>query len=97
MEASVKFRRARAYLWFWTLLDHQIFRRSQYAPADYWTTTSKGKGKHLAEVEGCINCCDIRTKPAKDNKKDNVSKDVTTLETKLMGSIDSKTVDKKWT
>uniref|UniRef100_A0A2A4IY37 Uncharacterized protein n=1 Tax=Heliothis virescens TaxID=7102 RepID=A0A2A4IY37_HELVI len=55
ISASVKFRRARACLWFWTALDHQLFRRSKYAPVDYWPVDVElAKDKCV----DCSTCCD---------------------------------------
>ncbi|XP_049703257.2 UPF0728 protein-like [Helicoverpa armigera] len=36
MASAVKFRRARSYLWFWSLMDNQMFRKSMYAPPNYF-------------------------------------------------------------
>lgn len=71
MESSVKFRRARAYLWFWTLIDQQMFRRSKYAPKDYWPCDiTMEDQKPFASVQDCNNCCQIPTKKRKDNENE---------------------------
>ncbi|CAH4008061.1 unnamed protein product [Pieris brassicae] len=36
VESSEKFLRARSQRWFWTLIEDQIFRRSEFAPKDHW-------------------------------------------------------------
>lgn len=58
LEGSVKLARARDYLWFWTLIDEQIFVRSQFGPQDYWPTESEGL-KPFSTCLDCIACCGI--------------------------------------
>ncbi|XP_026729652.1 uncharacterized protein LOC113495228 [Trichoplusia ni] len=60
MEASVKFRRARAYLWFWTLIEHELFIRSKYGPRDFWLR-NKYEGPEKKCIE-CSTCCDVLSK-----------------------------------
>ncbi|XP_049703255.2 uncharacterized protein LOC126056002 [Helicoverpa armigera] len=59
--SAVKFRIARTILWFWTALDHQMFRRSKYAPKDYWPKDIDFGHSTCTE---CVNCCgDVVKKP----------------------------------
>ncbi|KAJ8732531.1 hypothetical protein PYW07_015130 [Mythimna separata] len=55
--SAVKFRRGRACLWFWTLLNHQMFRRNQYEPIDYWPVDVDVTA--FSGVSKCIECCNI--------------------------------------
>nr|XP_049703251.1 uncharacterized protein LOC110370515 isoform X2 [Helicoverpa armigera] len=54
MTSAVKFRRARAILWFWTALDHQMFRRSKFAPKDYWASDITHPATTCTD---CALCC----------------------------------------
>ncbi|XP_049703253.1 uncharacterized protein LOC135116556 [Helicoverpa armigera] len=75
MTSAVKFRRARAILWFWTALDHQMFRRSAYAPPDYW---AKDIDMGFSTCAECIECCKILVKKRSPND-DKGEDDIETL------------------
>ncbi|CAK1603897.1 unnamed protein product [Parnassius mnemosyne] len=51
VDASAKFLRARSYLWFWALIENQLFRRSEYAPKDHWPFDVD-----LESFETCLQC-----------------------------------------
>ncbi|XP_022816650.1 uncharacterized protein LOC111349679 [Spodoptera litura] len=53
---SSMLRRARAYLWFWSLIDHQLFRRSKFGPQDYFLTNAD-HGRPFASPRDCVKCC----------------------------------------
>ncbi|XP_026729658.1 uncharacterized protein LOC113495234 [Trichoplusia ni] len=57
MQSSVKFRRARAYLWFWTWLEFELFKRGKHCMSDYWVKNIKSKYTPLEGTEECIKCC----------------------------------------
>ncbi|XP_021182000.3 uncharacterized protein LOC110370515 [Helicoverpa armigera] len=65
LSASLKFRRARACLWFWTALDHQLFRRSKYAPQDYWPIDVDFTIKE--KCVDCSICCKVPLESTPDN------------------------------
>ncbi|XP_075970235.1 UPF0728 protein C10orf53 homolog [Anticarsia gemmatalis] len=71
VQSSAKFKLARAYLWFWTLIEHQMFRRGPHAPKDYWP--SDVDTKTLASCLDCVECCNILVKK-KDKDKPNEAK-----------------------
>ncbi|XP_045764492.1 cytochrome P450 6B6-like [Maniola jurtina] len=56
VEASTKFLRTRSYLWSWALIDDQIFRRSEYAPKDFWPFDVE---KNFDTCLECTQCCGI--------------------------------------
>ena len=58
MTSAVKFRRGRAYLWFGTLINHQLFRRNQFAPKDYWPVDVDFTP--LPKVKDCWECCQLQ-------------------------------------
>ncbi|CAH1644117.1 unnamed protein product [Spodoptera littoralis] len=53
---SSMLRRARAYLWFWSLIDHQLFRRTKFGPQDYFLTNAD-HGRPFASPRDCVKCC----------------------------------------
>ncbi|CAG9560135.1 unnamed protein product [Danaus chrysippus] len=53
LEGSSKFLRARSYLWSCALIEEQIFRRSEFAPKDYWPFDFK----NITTCDDCV-CCD---------------------------------------
>ncbi|KPJ15943.1 UPF0728 protein C10orf53-like [Papilio machaon] len=55
VDASAKFLRARNYLWFWSLIDNQLFRRSEFAPKDHWPF-DVDKDSYDTCME-CTYCC----------------------------------------
>ncbi|XP_037299125.1 UPF0728 protein C10orf53 homolog [Manduca sexta] len=57
LESTVKFRRARNYLWFWTLIGDQIFVRNEYMPKDQWPFS--WDTKDYTSCLECANCCAI--------------------------------------
>ncbi|XP_035458984.2 uncharacterized protein LOC118282154 [Spodoptera frugiperda] len=57
---SSMFRRARAYLWFWSLLDHQLFRRTIYGPQDYFVSSTDDDPPYVSiSPMECAECCGI--------------------------------------
>ncbi|XP_022816712.1 UPF0728 protein v1g117062-like [Spodoptera litura] len=67
MTSAAKFRHARATLWFWSVLNHQMFRRTKYQPKDYWPVEIDWT--ELAPVKECIDCCKILVKYNNDAKE----------------------------
>ncbi|XP_004924303.1 UPF0728 protein v1g117062 [Bombyx mori] len=59
VESSAKFKRARSYLWFWRLIQEQIFLRNEYTPRDHWPF--EYEAKNFAGCLDCVNCCGIDT------------------------------------
>ncbi|KAJ0180088.1 hypothetical protein K1T71_004679 [Dendrolimus kikuchii] len=57
IDSSAKLQRARSYLWFWQLLEDQLFKRNEYLPKDYWP--SKLEIKPFSSCVDCVNCCGI--------------------------------------
>ncbi|XP_026729659.1 uncharacterized protein LOC113495235 [Trichoplusia ni] len=58
LQSAVKFRRARAYLWFWTLTEHEMFIRRKNFPVDHWIT--KIKYEKSVPCKTCKQCCNIK-------------------------------------
>ncbi|XP_026729657.1 uncharacterized protein LOC113495232 [Trichoplusia ni] len=59
VQSSVKFQRTRTYLWFWALIEKQMFQRTKYAPKEVWLTKSMQISKPCTK---CHDCCDLDTK-----------------------------------
>ncbi|XP_059048302.1 UPF0728 protein v1g117062-like [Achroia grisella] len=57
VDSTAKFLRARRYLWFWKLLEDQIFKRGEYLPKNYWPAETEIKP--FANCLDCVNCCGI--------------------------------------
>ncbi|XP_049884948.1 uncharacterized protein LOC126379956 [Pectinophora gossypiella] len=56
IEATEKIMRARSYLWAWMVIEDSTFKRSEYAPKEYWQFDVD-----LQPLMGteCIKCCQI--------------------------------------
>ncbi|XP_052738377.1 uncharacterized protein LOC112045226 [Bicyclus anynana] len=52
VDSNLKLLRNKNYLWCWALIDQQIFRRSEYAPKDYWPLDVD----NFDSLE-CTECC----------------------------------------
>ncbi|KAF9422860.1 hypothetical protein HW555_001644, partial [Spodoptera exigua] len=51
-------RRASTYLWFWSLINNQLFRRTKYGPKDYFLTPADTKNDPTcASPRECVKCC----------------------------------------
>ncbi|XP_063821291.1 UPF0728 protein C10orf53 homolog [Ostrinia nubilalis] len=56
--ATAKLLRARNYLWFFRLIEDQIFNRSPYSPTDYWPLQTT-ELEPFATCLDCVKCCGI--------------------------------------
>ncbi|CAH2075053.1 unnamed protein product, partial [Iphiclides podalirius] len=59
-DASAQFSRARTYMWFWALIDSQLFRRSGFAPKDHWPFDVEPEGYDTCL--DCHTCCGVLKK-----------------------------------
>ncbi|KAL0840639.1 hypothetical protein ABMA28_015838 [Loxostege sticticalis] len=56
--ATTSLHRARNYLWFWNLIEDQIFCRGPHGPKDYFPKKSIEIAPFATCIE-CVNCCGI--------------------------------------
>ncbi|XP_022816619.1 uncharacterized protein LOC111349652 [Spodoptera litura] len=70
--SSVKFRRARTYLWFWSLIDHELFKRTGYGPMDNWPGTVESV--EYSDIKECLKCCNIIATQRLHDSNVNISK-----------------------
>ncbi|KAF9802578.1 hypothetical protein SFRURICE_013765 [Spodoptera frugiperda] len=75
LSSAKKFRYARNTLWFWSVLNHQLFRRHEFEPVDYWPVEIDWT--ELAPINECFDCCQMLLKYEKKKEDDEADSGVT--------------------